>query len=131
MLSTVIDICKSVIDFIRQSDEVEKDNIERISGILNDISEVLNDTAEKLLEDVYPHDNCVIMQRLSQDLHSNLLGYLPKEEIDILYDALMQSSMVEKEFALRNEPDTIPTIQKASGEFKAMSMLLKMRYKKK
>ena len=76
MISTVIDICKNIIDFIRQSDEVEKDNIERISDILNNISNVLNDTAEKLLNDVYPHDNCVVMQRLSKDLHSNLLGYL-------------------------------------------------------
>jgi hypothetical protein len=127
MISTVIDICKNIIDFIRQSDEVEKDNIERISDILNNISNVLNDTAEKLLNDVYPHDNCVVMQRLSKDLHSNLLGYLPKEDIDILYNSLMESSMVEKEFALRKEPDTIPSIERAAGEFKAMSILIKLR----
>jgi hypothetical protein len=127
MISTVIDICKNIIDFIRQSDEVEKDNIERISDILNNISNVLNDTAEKLLNDVYPHDNCVVMQRLSKDLHSNLLGYLPKEDIDILYNSLMESSMVEKEFALRKELDTIPSIERAAGEFKAMSILIKLR----
>lgn len=127
MISEIIDICKNVIEFIRQRDEVEKESIEKISNILNDISNVLNDTAEKLLKDEYPHDNCVIMQRLSKDLHTNLLGYLPKEEIDILYNALMESSMVEKQFALRGDPDTIPSIERASGEFKAMSMLIKFR----
>ena len=127
MISTVIDICKNIIDFAAKSKEIHEEKKEKISIILNEISSILEDTANKLKNDEYPHGNCVIMEKLSNELHSNLVDYFPEEDINDLHKVLIESSRVEREFADRKEPDTIPSILRASGEFKAMSILIKMR----
>ena len=126
MITTVIDICKNIIDFASKRKEIDDKNKEKISKILEEISLILEDTANKLSQDEYPHGNCVVMEKLSNELHSNLIKYFPEEDINDLHKALIVSSQVEREFANRKEPETIPTILRASGEFKAMSMILKI-----
>ena len=127
MISEIIDVCKSIIDYTLRHNDIKEQNKEKISQLLLEISEILDDTAEKLSNDDYPHNNCVVMERLSSELHSNLLEYLPKKDINVLRDSLIEASQVEKQFALRKEKETIPSIERAAGEFKVMSMLLKLR----
>lgn len=125
MISEIIDICKSIIDYTLRHNDIKEKQKEKISTLLLEISEILNDTAGKLLKDEYPHDNCAVMSRLSTELHSILLEYLPKKDINVLRDSLIEASQVEKQFALRKDPYVIPSIERAAGEFKAMSLLLK------
>jgi len=120
MISEILDICKSIIDFTLRNSEIKEQEKEKISKLLLEISEILNDTADKLSKDEYPHNNCVVMERLSTELHGNLLEYLPKKDINVLRDSLIEASQIEKQFALRKEKDTIPSIERAAGEFKAM-----------
>jgi hypothetical protein len=129
MISEIIDVCKSIIDYTLRNNEIKEQEKEKISQLLVEISLILSDTAEKLSNDIYPHGNCVVMERLSTELHSNLLEYLPKQDINTLRDSLIEASQVEKQFALRQNPDTIPSIERAAGEFKAMSILIKLRKK--
>jgi hypothetical protein len=104
--------------------QIRKEKKEKISQILEEISLVLQDTANKLKVDEYPHGNCVVMEKLSLDLEKKLQGEIPDEDIKYLIDGLIQSSKLEKEFSFRKDPETIPEIERASGEFKTMSMLL-------
>lgn len=126
MLTDVINLCKDIINFVQKKKEINLENRLRISSILEDISKILDDTANKLLIDEYPHSNCVIMERLSENLHFHLIDYVSSEELDRLYIIMKEASQIEKQFALRKEKDTISEIQRVSGEFKALSIFLKI-----
>ena len=127
MISVVIDICKNVFDMISKNEKENQEKIEKIANVMEEISKVLDDTSEKLIKDEYPHNNCIIMEILSKKLHESINEYLTEDESKELENSLLEASQVEKQFALRKEPDTIPLLQKASGKFKAMSILLKLR----
>ena len=124
MISVVIDICKEIVDLLMKNKQIRKEKKEKISKILEEISVILQDTANKLKLDEYPHGNCSVMEKLSLDLEKKLYGEIPDEDIRHLIETLIISSKLEKEFALRKVPETIPMIERASGEFKSMSMLL-------
>jgi hypothetical protein len=124
MFSTVIDICKSVIDLIYKDKEIKLETRLRVSSILNEISNILQDTADKLKKDEYPHSNCVTMRSLSNNLHFILIDIVNMDVLDNLHSLLVESSEIERHFTTRKEIDTISKIEEASGEFKAMSIIL-------
>jgi len=125
MFSTVIDICKSVIDLISKDNEIKLETRLRVSSILNEISNILQDTAEKLKKDEYPHSNCATMRSLSNNLHFILIDIVNMDILDNLHSLLVEASEIERHFATRKETNTISKIEEASGEFKAMSLILK------
>ena len=55
---------------------------------------------------------------------------MTKEDAVRLSQVLKQASEIEKQFSIRNEPDTIPEIERSAGEFKAMSLLTILWQKK-
>ena len=126
MLSVLIDLCKSVVEQVRNEGELRLEQRLRVSSILEEISKILMDTVEKLKRDEYPHYNCVLMENMSNQLHFSLLEYVPADKLDELHKSLMESSQVEKQFSLRKEPDTIPILEKTAAEFKALSLLMKL-----
>lgn len=126
MISTVIDLCKNLIDFLLKENELKLENKLRISSILLDISDLIEDTANKLEKDEYPHSNCVVLENLSNQLHFTLIDFVNVEQLDTLHQALIQSSNIEKEFAVRKDPETIPNLRKAAGEFKSLSILIRI-----
>jgi hypothetical protein len=123
VFSVVIDTCKFIIDNLIKENELRFEEKLRISSLLNEISSVLLDTANKLKLDEYPHYNCVLLEKLADNLHFHLIDYVRPQELDDLHSVLVESSQIEKTFAVRKEPDTIPSIEMAAAEFKAMSML--------
>lgn len=125
MFDIVLDICKSVIDLVHKDQEIKLDTKLRVSSILSEISNILQDTADKLKKDEYPHSNCVVMKRMADHLHFSLIDLVNMDVLDNLHKVLIESSEVEKQFALRKELDTIPKIEEAAGEFKAMAMILR------
>lgn len=125
MLSTSIDLCKNIIDLVLRKKELKQDSKLRISEILKEISLILEDTANKLLIDEYPHSNCVVLRKLSDSLHFQLIDYVDVDTLDELHQSLINSSNIEQEFTKRKDYDTIPKILECSGQFKSLSLLLK------
>lgn len=126
MLSIAIDLCKTIIENLRKEDELNLDLKIRISSVFNKISDILLDTAQKLKSDEYPHYNCVLLEKLSDTLHFHLIDLVEPSVLDNLHSVLRESSQIEKTFTLRKEPDTIPNLESAAAEFKAMSILFEI-----
>lgn len=126
MLNFVFDLCKNVIDFVIKDGEIKLENKLRISSILSEISQIIENTADKLERDEYPHSNCVVLKNLSNQLHFSLIDFVPAEQIDDLHNKLIQASNIEKEFAVRKEPNTIPELRKVAGDFKSLSILIRI-----
>ena len=126
MLSTAIELCKSTIDLFYKSKETRHDTKLRVGILLEEISKILTDTADKLSKDEYPHFNCALMEKMCDHLHFHMTGVISEEQLDELHLVLKEASQVEKQFALRHEPNTIPSIYKAAGEFKALGLLIKI-----
>lgn len=126
MLSIAIDLCKNVLDFLKKEEDLRLEQKLRIASILQNISNILKDTAQKLRLGDYPHYNCVLMEKLSNELHLHLIDYVRVDELDNLHKVLIEASQVEKQFALREEPETIPEIEKAAAEFESLSMFIRL-----
>ena len=126
MLDLAVNLCKNIIDFINSEKRIETENRKLVSDILTEISDILDNTANSLKKDEYPHKNCQIMQNLSLNLCDKLSKYISQSDLNRLETVLIDASRIEGEFALRNEPDTIPRIEMASGEFKSMAILMKL-----
>lgn len=124
MFSTAIELCKSAIDLFYKSKETRQDTKLRVGVLLEEISKILTDTADKLSKNEYPHFNCALMGKMCDHLHFHITGIVPEEQLEELYIALKEASQVEKQFYLRHEPDTISSIYKAAGEFKALGLLI-------
>ena len=126
MFSLLIDLVKNVVDIAQKSETINIQHKENISKILIEISNVLTDTAIKLRNNEYPHMNCAILERLSSNLQFYASDIISIDDLSILRIALLEASQIEKQFALRNEKDTIPGIEKAAGEIKAMGIVINM-----
>lgn len=126
MLSIAIDLCKNALEYIKTNKHAKLELKLRISVLLEEISKLLEDTASKLEKDEYPHFNCALLEKMTNHLHFHLIEHVPQDEVDNLRKVLLESTQIEKEFAKRKEPETIPQIKKAAGEFKAMSLIMKI-----
>lgn len=126
MYSLLIDLIKNVVDMAQKNKTINIQYKQKISEILNEISVVLFDTAQKLRNDQYPHMNCAILERLASNFQFYSSDIISFDDLNILRTALLEASQIEKQFALRNEPDTIPEIEKAAGEFRAMAIIINM-----
>lgn len=126
MFSLLIDLVKNVVEIAQKDRTTNILYKEKISEILNEISDVLVDTAEKLKRDEYPHMNCAILERLSSSLKFHAMDFIAPHQLEKLEICLTEASQVEKQFALRSEVDTIPAIEYAAGEFKAMAIIIKL-----
>ena len=126
MFSLVIDLVKNVVDVAIKNKTINMEHKEKMSEVLKEISNVLIDTAQKLKNDEYPHMNCAILERLSSNFQFYVSDLISINELNTLRTALLEASQIEKQFALRNEKETIPTIEKAAGEFRALSITINM-----
>jgi hypothetical protein len=126
MLDTAVNLCKEICQVLDKKRSLKLESKLRISIILDEISRIMDDTAQKLKNDEYPHGNCVILQNLSENLSKNLSEYVKKEDLDKLDKSMNESLIVEKYFAERKHTDGIFQIEKASGEFKSLSLLMKL-----
>lgn len=126
MLATAVELCKSALVLVFKSKEMKQETKLRVGILLEEISKLLLDTADKLSNDVYPMFNCSLMEKMCGHLHYHIQGIIPEEQLDKLYVALREASQVEKQFALRHDPDVIPSIYEAAAEFKALSLMMKV-----
>jgi len=126
MIDTCIGLLKDVIDLVVKNKQIEKENKFRVAILLEEMSKVLEDTATKLSKNEYPHFNCALMDKMSDHLNFRLTNFVPKEQLEELHNSLRDASQVEKQFATREEPQTISSIYEAAATFKTFSLLLKV-----
>lgn len=126
MVNILIDVVKEIFGIIELKKDIHDKTKLRISEVLNEVSSVLYDTAQKLKINEYPHGNCVIMERLSNDLGFHISEFVSSDDLDRLMISLKKSVELERLFSIREEPETIPTIEKAAGEFKSLSLIMRI-----
>jgi len=118
----IINITKDLIGNLIKFKKEEK---EKISKLLNEISDLLMSVSQDLENNQYPHSSCSMMQVLTKEFYDKVKFTLKEENSIHLEHLLIQASFLEREFALRGEPETIVKLIEATGEFKAFSILLK------
>jgi len=126
MIDTCISLLKDVVDLVAKNKQMKKETKFRVGILLEEMSTILEDTANKLSENQYPNFNCALMDKMSDHLKFHLTDIVPKEQLKELHDSLKEASQVEKQFAIREEPQTIPSIYEAAATFKTFSLLLKV-----
>lgn len=126
MFSLFFDLLSKVVEIIKNNNEMDRLKKLDISDILSEISSILLDTSVKLSEDKYPHHNCKIMEDLSYALHISLDGYVDDDTRNKINELLNESSQLEKMYQLRENKEIIRDLMRISGEFKAMSILIKL-----
>lgn len=126
MFSLFFELLSKVVDIIKNNSEMNRTKKLHISGILYDISSILLDTSVKLSEDQYPHNYCQIMENLSKDLHLSLDGYVDNDTRNKINELLKEASQLEKLYQLRENKEIIRELMRISGEFQAMSILIKL-----
>lgn len=126
MLATAIELCKSALELVFKSKEMRSETKVRVGILLEEISKVLEDTANSLSKDVYPTFNCALMEKMCGHLHYHIKDIVPEDQLDKLYVALREASQVEKQFAIRHNPDVIPSIYEAAAEFKSLSLMMRV-----
>lgn len=126
MFTLLIDLIKNVVDIAQKNRSINLLHKERISKILNDISDVLIDTAVKLKQDEYPHMNCAVLDTLTSNFVFYVSDLIPKEEMENLNSHLREATQIEKLFAIRKEIETIPALEIAAGEFRAFAIIILM-----
>lgn len=126
MLSLIFELLSSIVEIVSKNKEIAKHERETMSDILFDISNLILDTSVKLSVDEYPHNNCKTMETLSKRLHLQMINHIDGESLDRLYDLLIEASNLEKLYAYRGNKEIIKELMHISGEFRAMSMLIKL-----
>lgn len=126
MIESAINLCKEICHFVDKQKNIQRENRMRISVVLDEISRIMDDTAAKLKVDEYPYGNCVILENLVDNLNKYLSECVEPDELDKLQRSLTNGLLVEKYYAMRKDASMISEIEKASGEFKSLSLFMKL-----
>lgn len=125
MIEILLNITQQIFNEIEKKREIHEVTSLRISQVLDEIATILSNTAENFQNDEYPHGNCVIMKRLSENLGFHISEYVSSEEFERLMSSLKNVSQLERLYAQRKDSNIISELQRAAGEFKSMSILMK------
>ncbi len=117
------DLIKMLITIAQHKKEVNIEQRERVSKLYSEMSNLLSETALDISKDVYPIGKCATMWTLSENLLEYLQDKVNDEELQLLGQMLRSCSQLEREYATRQDPETIKIIFEAAGRLQALSML--------
>lgn len=117
------DLIKMLVTIAQHKREVNINERERISKVYSEMSTLLTDTALDLSKDVYPVGKCAAMWTLSENLLKYFEDKVNPEELELLNQMLRSCSQLEREYATRQDPETIKMIFETAGRLQALSML--------
>lgn len=117
------DLIKMLVTIAQHKREVNIEQKEKVSKLYAEMSHLLSETALELSKDVYPVKKCAAMWTLSENLLEYLKDKVNEDELQLLGQLLKSCSQLEREYANRQDPDTIKVIFDAAGRFQALSML--------
>ncbi len=117
-----LEVIKFILDIVKNGKETNQEEKERLADFFSEISTLLEQTALSIESNNYPHGSCTALSSCANSIMDIL-----KDKMD--YDRSINLARildVEREWAFRDNPDTIPKLLQASGEFEAASMLIKI-----
>jgi hypothetical protein len=118
-----IDIVKILIDVLKKTREADAEKRKSISNLYQTMSDLLAETATELSGDIYPAGKCSTMWSLSQNILEYIKDKISEEEVLSLSQMLHSCSQLEREYATRQDPETINKLIETAGHFKALSIL--------
>ena len=117
------DLIKMLITIAQVKREVNINERERISKLYSEMSQLLTDTALDLSKDIYPAGKCATMWTLAENIIEYLKDKINEEELQLISQMFRSCSQLEKEYATREDPDTIKIMFETAGRLQALSML--------
>lgn len=118
-----LDLIKMLVTIAQHKKEVNIEQRERISKMYFQMSEILIDVIKDLKNNVYPSGKCATMWGLSENILNYLQDKINAEELNMLHQMLHSCSQLEREYAFREDPQTISVMIDASGRLHALSIL--------
>lgn len=118
-----LEILKTLLSISDRKKDMELEKRERLSKAFQLMSDVIGKAIEDLQNNIYPTGSCIAMEQLSNDILKAVSGMMPEEDAKQLSNQLYAASHLELEYAMRDNPNTIPTLQKAQGKLLALSIL--------
>jgi hypothetical protein len=122
-----LDIIKVILDISNKKQQIKENKKLKISDVFLQISQLLDETADSLENDIYPLGSCFKMTALSEDFLITIKEDIDDETWNKLSRMLYESCRLEKEYANRNDKETIETIRQTSAHFHAQSLIFKLR----
>lgn len=120
-----LEIVKTIGEVINHFIKSNKEKNFAVSELMLEIHHLLNDVITKFESNEYPHSSCSTMNILTDNLYQKIKPSLG-DKSNYLCNLLQEASNLEKSYNERNSTDIINELKKASGEFKAFSLLLKV-----
>lgn len=117
------DVIKMFVTIAQHKKEQDLAQRIRISKLYFEMSELLVNTVTDLRNNVYPQGKCATMWALSEDVLNYLQDKINDEELKMLHDMLHSCSQLEKEYATREDPETIKKMFDAAGRLHSLSIL--------
>jgi hypothetical protein len=117
------DVIKMFVTIAQHKKEVNIQQRERVSKLYSQMSELITEAARDLSKDIYPEGKCATMWSLSENVLDYFKDKINEEELKMMADLLQYCSKLEREFALRKEPETIKQLFDAAGRLHALSIL--------
>lgn len=127
MFSIILDSVKFFIDSLDKKAEKDEIHVEKVADTLEKISDILKDTYEKISNDIYPHDNCRILEIFCNQLEGLIKSELSEDNKKLLIDSIRESTNIEKLYYKREDGETLERILISSGDFKSMSILIRLK----
>jgi hypothetical protein len=123
MIDILIKIGSLVVDIFKNYREDDEEKKERVAELLDKISNLLEDLHVDLMVGEYPHGKCAEMELLAAHLKDVLKDHLEEEYLEMLVKNLNSAIEIEKLYAYRDDPEILNDIKRASGYFRAASIL--------
>ncbi len=117
------EVIKLIVTIAQHKKETDQKQKERVSKMLLQMSELLVETAKELATGVYPQGKCATMWALSEDFLNYVQDKVNEEEFKLISELLHSCSQLEREYADRENPQTITDLFLASGQLHSLSIL--------
>lgn len=121
-----LEVIKFILDIVKNGKETNQEEKNRLAEFLTEISTLLEQTALSIQSNTYPHGSCTALSSCANSIMDILKEKIDYDKAISLARILDEACIVEREWAFRDNPDTIPKLLQASGEFKAAAMLIKI-----
>jgi hypothetical protein len=127
MIELIWESGKTIFGWITEMKKNQREINQNTSEFLIGISSLLDDTVKKLARDEYPHDNCIQMSILCDNLISSLTGKMDEATIQKLHSDLELSTKLEQLYAERKDPNTLKRLKECKGMFAALGQIVKVK----
>lgn len=118
-----LEIFKTILSLSDRKRQIQEEKKECLVKALTLMSDVVGGAIKDLQNNIYPTGSCIAMEQISNDIMKVVGDMLSKEDAQKLSNQLFLASKLELEYAMRDNPETIPALQKAQGLLTALSII--------